>query len=167
MRTRPDQAEAGVGGGRAVQRKAGSEKKIRGRQAGGLGFEPVHVCVREEERKLQANVCCVCQRVYVCVCVFVHACALTQFLSFLCLTTEWEKARQNLEIQTEGEEEKQAEERKRIKHKGDFFLFPAKGNRAKTDLKKKRNCMVFFIIQVVKKKIINKKINNNKSAERL
>lgn len=87
-----------MGGELFRERQGVKKKKIRGRQAGGLGFEPVHVCVREEERKLQANVCCVCQRVYACVCVFVHACALTQFLSFLCLTTEWEKARQNLEI---------------------------------------------------------------------
>lgn len=40
--------------------KKKKEKKIRGRQAGGLGSEPVHVYVREEERKLRAaNVCCV------------------------------------------------------------------------------------------------------------
>lgn len=36
-------------------------------------------------------------------------------------------------------------------------MFPAKGNRAKTDLKKKEIVCFFIIIQVVKKKIINKK----------
>lgn len=65
--------------------RQGVKKKIRGRQAGGLGSEPVHVYVREGERKQQANVCCVC------LCVFVRVCALALFLSFLCLTTEWGK----------------------------------------------------------------------------
>lgn len=56
MRTRPVQA---WGGGEAE-----SEKKIRGRQAGGLGSEAMHVCTTRRERKLQANVCgCVCARV--------------------------------------------------------------------------------------------------------
>lgn len=56
MRTRPEQA---WGGGR--QRV---KKKIRGRQAGGLGSEAMHVCGTRRERKLQANVCgCVCARV--------------------------------------------------------------------------------------------------------
>lgn len=57
MRTRPVQAWGGGG-------EAESEKKIRGRQAGGLGSEAMHVCTTRRERKLQANVCgCVCARV--------------------------------------------------------------------------------------------------------
>lgn len=75
--------------------RQGVKKKIRGRQAGGLGSELVHV--RERER--ESSRMCV---IYVCVFVFVRTCvcvcALALFLSFLCLTTEWgEKARQNIE----------------------------------------------------------------------
>lgn len=72
MRTRPVQA---WGGGR--QRV---KKKIRGRQAGGLGSEAMHVC--NEEREKAASKC-----VRLCLC----ACVLS-LSSFLCLSTEWKKA---------------------------------------------------------------------------
>lgn len=81
--------------------RQGVKKKIRGRQAGGLGSELVHVREREGERARQRESSRMCV-IYVCVCVFVHTsvcvCALALFLSFLCLTTEWgKKARQNIE----------------------------------------------------------------------
>lgn len=49
--------------------RQGVKKKIRGRQAGGLGSELVHVREREGEREKAAE--CV---IYVCVCVFVRTC---------------------------------------------------------------------------------------------
>lgn len=88
MKTRPDLAEGGLGGwkgGRCCLEKGRERKKIRGRQAGGLGSVAVHVYVRERESSKQVCV------VYVC--VWWCACALALFLSFLCLTTEWGKKR--------------------------------------------------------------------------
>lgn len=51
------------------ERQGVKKKKIRGRQAGGLGSELVHVREREGEREKAAE--CV---IYVCVCVFVRTC---------------------------------------------------------------------------------------------
>lgn len=63
-------------------RETGSEKKkTRGRQAGGLGSEAVHVRERERESCKQ-----MCMSVCVCACVL-------SLLSFLCLTTEWGKSK--------------------------------------------------------------------------
>lgn len=48
------------------------------------------------------------------VCVFVRVCAFALFLSFLCLTTEWEKSETEYrEIERESEEEKQTQEKKK------------------------------------------------------
>lgn len=77
------------GGEVLFRERQGVKKKIRGRQAGGLGSEPVHVYVREKASE------CV---LYMSVCVFVRVCVcvLALFLSFLCLTTEWEKKRDRI-----------------------------------------------------------------------
>lgn len=79
------------GGGGMFRERQGVKKKIRGRQAGGLGSEPVHVYVREEERKLQANVRCVC----LCVCARVCSRSVP-FLSLFDYRVG-KKARQNIE----------------------------------------------------------------------
>lgn len=61
-------------------------KKIRGRQAGGLGSEAMHVCARRRERES-------CKQM--CAAVFVRVCAIAQFLSLFDYRVE--KSRQNKE----------------------------------------------------------------------
>lgn len=53
------------------ERQGVKKKKIRGRQAGGLGSELVHVREREGEREKAAE--CVLY-MYVCACLCAHVC---------------------------------------------------------------------------------------------
>lgn len=67
-------------------RETGSEKKNQREAGWGVGLRGC-ACVRERERESCKQMC---RSVCVCECVL-------SLLSFLCLTTEWEKARQNIE----------------------------------------------------------------------